>query len=1071
MAIPLSADAFSSIYRQYKEDTAYIAGWLVEKSKECGYQADTQKLPVPARLKGRARKIAKAAIDTGGVIATAKHGLKVSEFVPMAEAIARYIPKVRIPAGVGRLFTRAITQRKKVSDWFNSPHSSKADDEINQSHLHFIEVLQRAHKVLQPLISTSAPSTNESPKRQKPHSQSVPLRNAFANLTVEETVDIQDNEESHRVDIDISNLPAVNPVSIQQDEEDIETDFFFAIECFLLEILNIRNMLKGLWKRYEATNYDLVIASLSTNTAIELVRQAEFELDHNIKRPRKYPADEFPAWTLPGLVFCRFHPYLEKMHGLKDILVNKSEKVMINPEHVCVHAEFTLWSTFQLLKYYQYEVEQVLGRHHNTAMPPVGMPQMLPIAEDIQLRTCKWVQIFRYYGLVEHHSQYADDTYACDEITRGVRHLFENWDEVPIWVSFGMQVFFDIQDTLGHKLETPFIELQHHVRQVVEDFEKYDFDTPFPLDDSGQATRDMMKVIVNRARKHALEDEFDRISRLPDGPTDEYEYKFTGPWHPIMGEIFKEKDYILKRHPLRCGLMKYDTFMWAQYTGVKLAGDSHTLDRVWLLAHLYVAGQLLHPDSPAWPDMEYVLWRQDPVYLFFGQRPQSLGESHRKYNLGLGHSATSYAKNRRKTQVRDLDPRRLGRFFRCPGLLTDTLREDEHGHHATPGSSNVLIVRLMQKLCSPKGRETLAQQEGLDHRTDVPTAREKRFNQWQPLDLLHEHEKFLVADAVDLYFDWYRLCEVCSEIWGKMMARLNEIYEETPNTRRHPVYITQQILEYAAADEDEMGGLKKATAETAPELRKVWQMMQDTIQTVKQTRPSGYKIWKADTAVNRLLDLHPEVARVFFPASYKRLYRNWDSKELEKSETHLHFSGVALVLCAVSTRDTNGTHYKEIRDLLLVQPISKPVRMVWKWIFMFRQGHLKRKLIDDITSNPEEAEAIEAYSRNLSVLLEILDNDSDVDEAPEQPAEPWDPHQLRGPADTEETVWVQTAVTVTGAKEGDEFGGTGKELPYMIGMPRAIRDAVEAGHMSRDELGSWVAREMRNGMLKTAPIC
>ncbi|KAF2647762.1 hypothetical protein K491DRAFT_549820, partial [Lophiostoma macrostomum CBS 122681] len=91
--------------------------------------------------------------------------------------------------------------------------------------------------------------------------------------------------------------------------------------------------------------------------------------------------------------------------------------------------------------------------------------------------------------------------------------------------------------------------------------------------------------------------------------------------------------YILKRNPLRCGLMKYDLYLNAQFTGYKFAAEG---ERVWAMAHLYVAGGLLHPDAPAWPDMEHVIWRQNPEWLFFGGKPKSLDEAHRKYRLGLG---------------------------------------------------------------------------------------------------------------------------------------------------------------------------------------------------------------------------------------------------------------------------------------------------------------------------------------------------------------------------------------------------------------------------------------------------
>lgn len=35
------ANVLSDTYKQYKEDTAFIAGWLVEESIKCGYELTT----------------------------------------------------------------------------------------------------------------------------------------------------------------------------------------------------------------------------------------------------------------------------------------------------------------------------------------------------------------------------------------------------------------------------------------------------------------------------------------------------------------------------------------------------------------------------------------------------------------------------------------------------------------------------------------------------------------------------------------------------------------------------------------------------------------------------------------------------------------------------------------------------------------------------------------------------------------------------------------------------------------------------------------------------------------------
>jgi hypothetical protein len=47
-------------------------------------------------------------------------------------------------------------------------------------------------------------------------------------------------------------------------------------------------------------------------------------------------------------------------------------------------------------------------------------------------------------------------------------------------------------------------------------------------------------------------------------------------------------------------------------------------------------GKLLYPNDPAWPDMEYVLYSQNPDHIFYGGVPKSLDEAYRKCDLAFG---------------------------------------------------------------------------------------------------------------------------------------------------------------------------------------------------------------------------------------------------------------------------------------------------------------------------------------------------------------------------------------------------------------------------------------------------
>jgi len=79
----MASTFFSSNYRQYKQDTEYIAGWLAERAKKAGYkrcpQPQQQQQPT-TRLKGRARKEARDAAAAKKTVA-ATYLINVGEFV------------------------------------------------------------------------------------------------------------------------------------------------------------------------------------------------------------------------------------------------------------------------------------------------------------------------------------------------------------------------------------------------------------------------------------------------------------------------------------------------------------------------------------------------------------------------------------------------------------------------------------------------------------------------------------------------------------------------------------------------------------------------------------------------------------------------------------------------------------------------------------------------------------------------------------------------------------------------------------------------------------------------------
>ncbi|KAI1315045.1 hypothetical protein F5Y16DRAFT_421743 [Xylariaceae sp. FL0255] len=184
----------------------------------------------------------------------------------MAGAIANFKPTVIIPPALDNLFRRAIEARTLFTQWYEK-------------------------------------NSHDGLKHKDP---SIGLSNRFSELKVEtpfgKDTDVAAEGITSLNEGDFI-LKDVVPVALLKSEEDVEADFLFAIGSFMLELQSIRGLLESaFWSAYREGFSELILCSLATNTAIQLVRRAEHQLDLMIERPKKYPA----SMVCASYVACRF---------------------------------------------------------------------------------------------------------------------------------------------------------------------------------------------------------------------------------------------------------------------------------------------------------------------------------------------------------------------------------------------------------------------------------------------------------------------------------------------------------------------------------------------------------------------------------------------------------------------------------------------------------------------------------------------------------------------------------------------------------------------------------------------
>jgi hypothetical protein len=808
----------------------------------------------------------------------------------MAQKIAEQLPKISVPHVVELAFTRAISERRRVSGWFRSCHGEKSKGISDERHLHFIGVLEGAFATLCPLTKMERkPGRARKPKPM--HAESVPLHNAFATLTVEDpTNELEDQDTSHAAEsVRDLKIPKIASVKLERTEDEIEEEFYFAIECFLEEVQAIRTTIKQTWEVYKQTGYDLVIATLTTNTAIgkysppskpyiadpdttELVRQAEDQLELLVERPRKYPAAKFPVWSFPAILFRAWHESVKSLPI--EMIVLPSEGVAVMDGDKCLHADWCLYHAYSGIKFYLHRTRQC-GKNADYALAAVSKESFQGRITENVWRAIEWTTILRAATVM------SQNTFALDEITRGIRHAFATWT-VPIWVSFGMQTLLDIQDLFDTSVDKAHKELQAHIQYASKMLEKdLDFRHPFPPRGNEQANTDRATSILHDIKDWAISDAFGSMLRQQPNLSE----------HPVLDRVIVQHHFMLRNHPLRCGMLKYDLYLQLHSTGIGVERLSVYMS---MLAHLYAACKFSYPDDPVWPDMEFMIERQDPARLFLGALPKTFKEAHKKMLLAAGVTATNFARGRRNSKmIMNLDN---SHCFEDRSVL-GKLFQDRMSKEPTTKEANELTRKLIQAIQSSR---KLPEGTGVPSRS-VSTPSKRQDRDWKPLEILEEVREWLIEDGNDLYFDWFCMNRICADIWTKIESTFEALPGSTVRTgvdvRATAGYILTAGVNWEGVLEDnkDIRQLLRGHGDPAlaPEISLVRDIMQATLtgRATPSNRPIG---WLGDRCIRRLLHVNAEAIRPLGRPgglNAKKLYSGWDLVDVRGSHVGLRLAG------------------------------------------------------------------------------------------------------------------------------------------------------------------------------------
>ncbi|KAI1609379.1 hypothetical protein EDD36DRAFT_69244 [Exophiala viscosa] len=249
--------ALRSTYRQYKTDNSALVKWLVEASSR--YWDFNKRIP-PRELLSMAMDIKSCRIDVPGAI----------------------LDKLRW----------VLWMRRRCSDWFNSRAESAGDLVSNETHQFYIETLE---KILETLSSAPPPAPFSDTSTIA--SVKVAAKRRYQSYVTDESEDVS-TASSH-----LSNL-RLNPYDALQahtenfpvdDTEDVtenvneesgsenmeyevelvspEEEKVFRCFCILGDLNNLRTFIKAQWLGYKQGKKPLIAAALVTDQAMGIARK------------------------------------------------------------------------------------------------------------------------------------------------------------------------------------------------------------------------------------------------------------------------------------------------------------------------------------------------------------------------------------------------------------------------------------------------------------------------------------------------------------------------------------------------------------------------------------------------------------------------------------------------------------------------------------------------------------------------------------------------------------------------------------------------------------------------------
>ncbi|KAE8249917.1 hypothetical protein A4X13_0g5022 [Tilletia indica] len=537
--------------------------------------------------------------------------------------LARFLVdrKVEIPLELLQLLRRCCSLRLATLRRFlpNPDLSTK-------THAYFVNVLREVgsllHEAREEALLERLKNATGAKGKNKNKSDNVRSANRFDSLA--DLVDeLNDDLSDELPDIRLPEPPRPKNAPVIASNAhfspvDTADECVESILAFFSDLHDVRDYIRELWLDYNEGRTDLLTASVTTNTALELLRRP-----HEDVMARVMPFFDNSLMTMFQLVvnYVRMRatgdPQIRLVVSFTDVSDDSPDLPFYDFFFV------PCWQMVDALTRVitDNHVPLYKANYHGVYDPTLDHEQ-LPFTQRWQQGQVVVLESLSDYFLLLTQSPpdstgEAKHSFWGDEMARIMNDIVLT-KQCSLLSAFAAQVFVDLNFLLRKNTSKGWTELSQGARRMKASMEQRK---------SGEPARPKNWVPTNELHAQAFIQELDSYCK-PEDPMTSVRRHIAGLLPDSTETEKKAPSYLMQRNPILCGILLFRLQLKHQEFGLKLA---NTWGTILYTAHLRHAcakfGITDQGPLQAWPDMDLILSIHGAEEMFGGKLPESIDDA------------------------------------------------------------------------------------------------------------------------------------------------------------------------------------------------------------------------------------------------------------------------------------------------------------------------------------------------------------------------------------------------------------------------------------------------------------